>query len=90
MRLRPGPYGRHELFKAWLLAFFVAPGPVWTPLIPASFSAEKVSEFGKNNPMERPAQPSELAHIFVLLASPVEGSFMKGGIYDVTGGKSTA
>jgi NAD(P)-dependent dehydrogenase (short-subunit alcohol dehydrogenase family) len=68
----------------------VAPGPVWTPLIPASMPAEHVAEFGKNNPMGRPGQPAELAPLFVLLASPTEGSFLNGGIYDATGGKPTA
>jgi NAD(P)-dependent dehydrogenase (short-subunit alcohol dehydrogenase family) len=67
----------------------VAPGPVWTPLIPASFDGEKVSEFGESSPMGRPAQPYELAPMYVLLASD-EASFMTAGIYDVTGGRHTA
>src|SRR5690606_177070 len=45
----------------------VAPGPVWTPLIPSSFSAEKVATFGENTPLGRPAQPAELAPAYVYL-----------------------
>ncbi len=67
----------------------VAPGPVWTPLIPASMDAQNVSQFGKSDPMGRPAQPYELAPIYVLLASDA-ASYMSGGVYDVTGGKPTA
>lgn len=64
----------------------VAPGPVWTPIIAQSFSEEKVQEFGKNYPMERPAQPVELAPAFVFLASE-EARFVNGEILGVTGGK---
>jgi NAD(P)-dependent dehydrogenase (short-subunit alcohol dehydrogenase family) len=67
----------------------VAPGPVWTPLIPSTMEEKHVSEFGKSSPLERPAQPYELAPMYVLLASD-DASFMTGGIYDVTGGRSTA
>lgn len=63
----------------------VAPGPVWTPLIPMSFPAEHVSEFGKDTPLKRPAQPVEMAPIYVLLASP-EASYITGMIYGATGG----
>ncbi len=63
----------------------VAPGPVWTPLIPATMPAEKVKDFGKTNPMERPAQPAELAPMYVFLASN-DARFINGGIFDVTGG----
>ncbi|HYF54167.1 MAG TPA: SDR family oxidoreductase [Salinarimonas sp.] len=63
----------------------VAPGPIWTPLIPSTMPEEKVKSFGKDTPLGRPGQPSELAGIFVLLASD-EGSYMTGGIYPVTGG----
>lgn len=63
----------------------VAPGPVWTPLIPATMPEEKVKEFGKTNPMERPAQPAELAPMYVFLASN-DARFINGGIFDVTGG----
>lgn len=63
----------------------VAPGPVWTPLIPASFDASEVAKFGKDNPMKRPAQPVELAEAYVFLAS--EGaSFISGETIHVNGG----
>jgi len=64
----------------------VAPGPVWTPLIQQSFDAQKVAQFGRDNPMGRPAQPAELAPAFVFLAS-AEASFVSGEILGVTGGK---
>ena len=64
----------------------VAPGPVWTPLIPASFPAEKVESFGENTPLGRPGQPAELAPAYVLLASD-EASYISGARVAVTGGK---
>lgn len=64
----------------------VAPGPVWTPLIPASFSAEKVAKFGENTPMGRPAQPAELAAAYVYLASE-DSSYVTGALLPVTGGR---
>lgn len=64
----------------------VAPGPVWTPLIPGSFSGDKVSEFGANYPMKRPAQPVELASAYVMLAEPMS-SYVSGATIAVTGGK---
>jgi NAD(P)-dependent dehydrogenase (short-subunit alcohol dehydrogenase family) len=63
----------------------VAPGPIWTPLIPSTMPDEKVKTFGEDTPLKRPGQPAELAGIFVLLASD-EGSYMNGGVYAVTGG----
>ncbi|WP_415914004.1 SDR family oxidoreductase [Paraburkholderia sp. J76] len=63
----------------------VAPGPIWTPLIPSTMSPEDVREFGKATPMGRPGQPAELAGAYVLLASP-EGSYMSGATLAVTGG----
>ena len=63
----------------------VAPGPIWTPLIPSTMPEEKVKSFGKDTPLGRAGQPKELAGIYVLLASE-EGSYMNGGIYSVTGG----
>ncbi len=63
----------------------VAPGPVWTPLIPSTFPADKVPEFGANTLLGRPAQPAELAPIYVFLASPA-ASYVTGEIYGVTGG----
>src|SRR4051794_21474056 len=64
----------------------VAPGPIWTPLIPASFPAEKVESFGKDVPLGRPGQLAELAPIYVLLASD-DGSYISGARVPVTGGK---
>ena len=63
----------------------VAPGPIWTPLIPASFDAEHVASFGKNTPMKRPGQPSEVAPCFVFLASD-DASYMTGQILHPNGG----
>src|SRR5438874_5236979 len=64
----------------------VAPGPVWTPLVVASFSKEKNEQFGKGYPMERPAQPAELAPAYVFLASD-ESRYIVGEVLGVTGGK---
>jgi NAD(P)-dependent dehydrogenase (short-subunit alcohol dehydrogenase family) len=64
----------------------VAPGPVWTPLIPSTMPPEKVESFGKDTPMERPAQPAELAGVFVFLASN-ESTYITGEVIGVTGGK---
>ena len=66
----------------------VAPGPIWTPLIPASFPAKRTSEFGSQSPMKRPGQPAELAPVFVLLASD-EASYIAGATVPVTGGMPT-
>lgn len=66
----------------------VAPGPVWTPLIPATMPAEDVKNFGKNTPLKRAAQPAELAPAFVLLASE-DSSYMTGSTIQVTGGTPT-
>jgi len=63
----------------------VAPGPVWTPLIEQSFPQEKNEQFGKQSPMQRPAQPVELAPSYVFLASN-EGTYVNGAILGVTGG----
>ncbi|AWM41554.1 General stress protein 39 [Gemmata obscuriglobus] len=64
----------------------VAPGPIWTPLIPATMPPEKVKNFGKDMALGRPGQPAELAPVFVLLASD-ESSYMAGATVAVTGGK---
>jgi NAD(P)-dependent dehydrogenase (short-subunit alcohol dehydrogenase family) len=63
----------------------VAPGPIWTPLIPASFDAEKVAGFGANAPMERPGQPNEVAPCYVFLASE-DASYMTGQVLHPNGG----
>jgi hypothetical protein len=65
----------------------VAPGPVWTPLIPATMPAEKVKNFGENTVFKRPAQPRELANLFVFLASDA-ASYVSGETYGATGGRS--
>ncbi len=64
----------------------VAPGPVWTPLIPSTMPPEEVEKFGKDTPIKRPAQPAELAPAYVFLASD-EASYISGEILGVTGGK---
>ncbi|MFT3771350.1 MAG: glucose 1-dehydrogenase [Minicystis sp.] len=78
-----------ELVERGIRANAVAPGPVWTPLIQQSFDPEKVAEFGKKSPMERPAQPAELAPAFVFLASD-EARYVNGEILGVTGGELLA
>lgn len=65
----------------------VAPGPVWTPLIPSTMPAEKVKKFGSNTGFGRPAQPIELAKIFVFLASD-DASYVTGEVYGATGGRT--
>jgi NAD(P)-dependent dehydrogenase (short-subunit alcohol dehydrogenase family) len=64
----------------------VAPGPIWTPLIPATMPPEKVKSFGKDVALGRPGQPAELAPAYVLLASD-EASYIAGATVAVTGGK---
>jgi len=64
----------------------VAPGPIWTPLIPATMPEEKVKEFGKQVPFQRPGQPKECAPPYVMLASD-EASYISGATIAVTGGK---
>lgn len=63
----------------------VAPGPIWTPLIPATFPEEKVAKFGKQVPMERAGQPEEVAPSYVFLASK-DSSYMSGQILHPNGG----
>ena len=67
----------------------VAPGPVWTPLNPADpgLPPDKVAEFGKKNPMGRPAQPEELAPAYVFLASNADSSYITGTVLQVMGGE---
>jgi NAD(P)-dependent dehydrogenase (short-subunit alcohol dehydrogenase family) len=64
----------------------VAPGPVWTPLIPSTLAVDAVANFGKQVPIKRPAQPAELATAFVMLADPLS-SYVSGATIAVTGGK---
>ena len=64
----------------------VAPGPIWTPLIPATMPKEKVESFGEDTPMGRAGQPAELAPAYVFFASQ-ESSYITGEVLGVTGGK---
>jgi NAD(P)-dependent dehydrogenase (short-subunit alcohol dehydrogenase family) len=64
----------------------VAPGPVWTPLIVSTMTADEISSFGSQTPLGRPGQPAELAPLYVLLASD-ESSYISGSRVGVTGGK---
>jgi NAD(P)-dependent dehydrogenase (short-subunit alcohol dehydrogenase family) len=64
----------------------VAPGPVWTPLIPSTMPPEKAAKFGANTPLGRPAQPAELAPAYIFLASD-EATFISGAILPITGGR---
>jgi NAD(P)-dependent dehydrogenase (short-subunit alcohol dehydrogenase family) len=64
----------------------VAPGPIWTPLIPSTMPEEKVSQFGSDTPLGRAGQPAELAPVYVLLAGD-EGSYISGARIAVTGGR---
>ena len=64
----------------------VAPGPIWTPLIPSTMPAEKAAKFGANTPLGRPGQPAELAPAYVYLASN-EATYVVGAILPVTGGR---
>jgi len=63
----------------------VAPGPIWTPLIPSTMPEDKVKQFGKQVPMQRPGQPAELATAYVMLADPLS-SYTSGATVAVTGG----
>ena len=65
----------------------VAPGPIWTPLQPATKEAESMEKFGADTPLGRAGQPAELAGAFVFLASPKDASYVSGTVLGVTGGK---
>jgi NAD(P)-dependent dehydrogenase (short-subunit alcohol dehydrogenase family) len=67
----------------------VAPGPVWTPLIAQSYGEEKIAQFGEGTPMQRPAQPAEMAPLYVFLASE-ESRYVNGEVLGGTGGKVLA
>ncbi len=75
-----------QLVKRGILVNAVAPGPVWTPLIPSTFPAEEVAKFGSDVPLGRPAQPSEIAPCYVFLASN-DSSYMTGQVLHPNGGE---
>ncbi len=77
-----------ELAEKGIRVNAVAPGPIWTPLIPASFEPERVHEFGKNTPMKRPGQPCEVAPSYVFLASELDSSYFTGQVLHPNGGGS--
>ncbi|MER7457701.1 SDR family oxidoreductase [Micromonospora sp. NPDC126480] len=77
-----------ELAERGIRVNAVAPGPIWTPLIPATMPKEKVEKFGQNTPEGRPGQPAELAPAYVFFASQ-ESSYVTGEILGVTGGRPT-
>ncbi|WP_123814862.1 SDR family oxidoreductase [Myceligenerans xiligouense] len=66
----------------------VAPGPIWTPLQPATQPVEKLRQFGADTPLGRAGQPAEVAPAFVFLASPGDASYVSGTVLGVTGGKA--
>ncbi len=74
------------LAEKGIRATSVAPGPIWTPLIPSTMPEDKVESFGQQVPLGRPGQPAELAPVYVLLASD-ESSYVSGARIAVTGGK---
>lgn len=74
-----------NLVKRGIRVNAVAPGPIWTPLIPSTFSADEVAHFGANTPMGRPGQPEELAPAYVYLASS-DSSYVTGQVLHVNGG----
>jgi NAD(P)-dependent dehydrogenase (short-subunit alcohol dehydrogenase family) len=75
-----------DLIRRGIRVNTVAPGPVWTPLIPATLPSDKVAEFGAETPVGRAGQPAELAPTFVYLASQ-ESSYVTGEVIAVTGGR---
>jgi NAD(P)-dependent dehydrogenase (short-subunit alcohol dehydrogenase family) len=75
-----------EVIKHGIRANAVAPGPVWTPLIPATMPKEEVANFGASTPLGRPAQPVEIAPLYVFLAS-TDSTFITGEVFGATGGK---
>lgn len=75
-----------NLAKRQIRVNAVAPGPIWTPLIPSTFPEGKVESFGKDVPMERPGQPEEVAPCYVFLASD-DSSYMSGQVLHPNGGE---
>ena len=66
----------------------IAPGPIWTPLIPATFEANEVAKFGQDTPMKRAGQPSEVGPAYVFLASE-DASYITGQVIHINGGEMT-
>ncbi|OBZ18505.1 NAD(P)-dependent oxidoreductase [Bacillus sp. FJAT-27264] len=79
----------HNVAKQGIRVNAIAPGPVWTPIIAASFTADRVASFAASNPMQRPAQPFEVAPTFVYLASD-DSRFVTGQVLHVNGGQATS
>ncbi|MBT2729486.1 SDR family oxidoreductase [Bacillus sp. ISL-75] len=77
----------HQLAEKGIRVNGVAPGPIWTPLIPSTFTAEEVSKFGQDTLMKRPGQPEEVAPAYVYLASNSDSSYVSGQILHINGGK---
>lgn len=77
----------HQLAEKGIRVNGIAPGPIWTPLIPSTFTAEEVSKFGQDTPMKRPGQPEEVAPAYVYLASNSDASYVSGQILHINGGK---
>jgi NAD(P)-dependent dehydrogenase (short-subunit alcohol dehydrogenase family) len=75
-----------EAIKKGIRVNAVAPGPIWTPLIPSTMPEQKVEQFGKTTPTQRPGQPAELAPVYVFLASH-DASYITGEVIGVTGGR---
>jgi NAD(P)-dependent dehydrogenase (short-subunit alcohol dehydrogenase family) len=81
-----------NLIKKGIRVNAVAPGPVWTPLNPADagMDPQKVSQFGSDTPIGRPAQPEEIAPAYVFLASDADSSYITGVVLPQMGGETTA
>jgi len=77
----------HSLVSKGIRVNAVAPGPIWTPLQPASYPAEYIKTFGSDTPMKRAGQPVELGPTYVYLASE-DSSFVTGQVLHVDGGQS--
>lgn len=75
-----------NLVKKGIRVNAVAPGPIWTPLIPSTFPEEKVKTFGSDTPMQRPGEPEEVANCFVFLASD-DSSYLTGQVLHPNGGE---
>jgi NAD(P)-dependent dehydrogenase (short-subunit alcohol dehydrogenase family) len=77
-----------KLVKDGIRVNGVAPGPIWTPLIPSTFPEDKVKSFGANTPMQRPGQPNEVASCFLFLACE-DASYITGSVLHPNGGDPT-